>query len=80
MMDKTCRKPVGMINHVLIKIDKFSFHVYSIILDIEACPKIPLILARPFMKTRRMLVEVDTCQVKVKIINHEVCFKVIGIT
>lgn len=32
------------------------------------------------MKTARVLVDIDKGQVKVIIKNHEVCFKVIGIT
>lgn len=47
------------IKDVLIKINKFSFHVDFMVLDIEAYPKISLILGRPFMKTARMFVDID---------------------
>lgn len=80
MEDKTCRKAVGTIKDVLIKNDKFSFPVDFMVLDIDAEQKKPLILGRPFMKTARMLVDVDADQVKFRIKDHEVCVRVTGIT
>lgn len=79
MADKICRKLVGTIKDDLIKIDKFSFPIDFMVLDIKEDPKIALIIGRPFMKTTRMLMDVDTSQVEVRIKNHEVCFMVIGI-
>lgn len=68
-----------MIRYVLMYIDKFSFSVDFMILDIKADPKMPLILGRPFIKIERMLVDIDKCEVKVIIKYHEICYKVIGI-
>lgn len=48
-----------LINDILIKIDKFSFPVDIMVLDIKVNPKIPLILGLPFMKTTRTLVDID---------------------
>lgn len=36
MEDKACRKLMGIINNVMIKIDKLSFHVDFMVIDIEA--------------------------------------------
>lgn len=41
---KTFKKPVEKIKDVLINVDKFPFYVDFMVLDIEAIPKIPLIL------------------------------------
>lgn len=59
MMGKTCKKLVGTIKDVFIKIDKVSFHVDFMVLEIEVDQKISLILGRPFMKTAIMLVKID---------------------
>lgn len=49
-------------------------------LDINVDPKIPLIIGRPFMKTARMLVKMDKGEVKVIVKDHEVIYKLIGVT
>lgn len=78
--DKICKKSVRIIKEVLIKIDKFLFLVDFIVLDIEADPKISLILGRPSMNTPKMYVDIDKGQVSVRIKYREMCFKVKGIS
>lgn len=79
MEAQTHRTLMGIVNDVLIEIDKFSFFVDFVILDIKALQKIPLILGRPFNKTARMLMDVDKGEVKVEIKDYEVCYMVISI-
>lgn len=43
----------------MIKLEKFSFDVDFMGMDIEEDPKIPLILGRSFMKTATMLVDIE---------------------
>lgn len=50
------------------------------VLDVKEDPKMPLILGRTFMNTIRMVVDIDEGQVKVRIKDYEVCFRVIDIT
>lgn len=50
MTDKTCRKPVGTTNDILIKIDNLYFPIYFMVLDIGAVLKIPHILERPELR------------------------------
>lgn len=80
MVYKICRTPVGIIKDGLIHIDKFSFPIDFMILDVKADPNIPLILGRTFMKTARILVDVDKGEVKVRIKFCELSYKVIGVT
>lgn len=46
MTDKTCRTPVVFVKDVLIQIDKFSFLVDFLILDIKPDPNVSLIYSR----------------------------------
>lgn len=71
---------MGTIKNILINIEKFTFPIDFMVLDIEASSNIPFILGRPFMKTAKMLVDMDKGQVKVRTKDREVCFKVICIT
>lgn len=81
MTDNTSRKLVRIIKEVMIKIDKLSFFFIDfMVLDVEKYSKIPLILGRRFTNTARMLVDIDKCQVKERIKDHEVYFHMISIT
>lgn len=50
------------------------------ILNVKADPKIHLILGRPFIKIVRMLMDMYEGVVNVRIKDHEVNYKVIGVT
>ena len=58
LADKSIKYPRGMIEDVLIKVDKFIFPVYFIVLDMEEDQDIPIILGRPFSATGRTLIDV----------------------
>lgn len=49
------------------------------VLYVEKYSKIPLILGRRFRNTTRMLVDIDKCQVKKRIKDHEIYFHMISI-
>ncbi|KAK5771028.1 hypothetical protein PVK06_047201 [Gossypium arboreum] len=60
LADKTIRFPRGIIEDMLVKIDKFIFPVDLIILDIEEDSNTPLILGRPFLTTAKTIIDVST--------------------
>lgn len=66
MKKKTCRTPVGIVKDVLIHIDKLSFPIDFVILDVKEDPIIPLISGIPFTKTTWMLVYIYKGGVNVK--------------
>ena len=47
-----------MIEDVLVKVDKFIFPTNFIVLDMEEDMEIPNILGRPFLETRRAMIDV----------------------
>nr|GEW47737.1 hypothetical protein [Tanacetum cinerariifolium] len=49
MADKSMQSPKGIIENVLVKIDKFIFPVDSVILDIVEDDKVLIILGRPML-------------------------------
>ncbi|KAG8491410.1 hypothetical protein CXB51_014616 [Gossypium anomalum] len=58
LADKTIRFPRGIIEDVLVKVDKFIFPVDFIILDIEEDISTLLILGRPFLVTAKAIIDV----------------------
>ena len=59
MADRTLAKPEGIIEDVLVKVGKFIFPAYFIILDMEEDSQVPLLLGRPFLATRAALIDMQ---------------------
>ncbi|KAI5447937.1 hypothetical protein KIW84_015399 [Lathyrus oleraceus] len=74
LADKSTTHPHGIAQDVLVKVDKFFFPVDFIVIDMEEDDDAPLILGRPFMKTARMMIDVDDGLMKVRVQNEEVTF------
>lgn len=53
------RYQYGVVEYVLDKVDKFMFPVDSMVMNMEDDTKVSLILGRPFMKTARVMIDVD---------------------
>ena len=58
-MDRSIKYPQEIIEDVLVKVDKFIFPVDSIVRDMEKDQEIPIILVRPFLATKRTLIDVQ---------------------
>ena len=58
LADRFIKYPRGVIEDVLVKVDKFIFPTDFIVLDIDEDEEIPLILGRTFLATGRTLIDV----------------------
>ncbi|KAK5839228.1 hypothetical protein PVK06_008002 [Gossypium arboreum] len=58
LVDKTIRFPRGIIEDVLVKVDKFIFPIDFVVLDIEKDNNTALILGRPFLATAKTIIDV----------------------
>ncbi|XP_050238275.1 uncharacterized protein LOC126687762 [Mercurialis annua] len=56
--DHSLKRPFGIVEDVLVKVDKFIFPVDFVILDYAVDKECPMILGRPFMNTGRALIDV----------------------
>ncbi|KAJ9535713.1 hypothetical protein OSB04_un001134 [Centaurea solstitialis] len=59
LADRTIKYPYGVIEDVIVKVDRFYFPVDFVVLDMEEDQHIPLILGRPFLATGRALIDVE---------------------
>lgn len=59
MMDGTIKNPLGMVEDVLLKVEKFIFPTYFIILDLKTNNKIPIGFWETSLATGRTLVNVE---------------------
>ncbi|KAA3483683.1 Retrovirus-related Pol polyprotein from transposon 17.6 [Gossypium australe] len=67
LADKTIRFPRGIIEYVLVKIDKFIFPVDFVVLDMDEDSDVPLILGRPFLATAKTRIDVGTCELTLRV-------------
>ena len=58
--DRSLTYPKGIIEDVLVKVDKFIFPMDFSILDMEEDEKVCLILRRPFLATSQGLIDVKS--------------------
>ncbi|XP_049399843.1 uncharacterized protein LOC125863915 [Solanum stenotomum] len=76
MAYKSVNRPVGILCDVLVKVDTFIFPANFVILDCEVDFEVPIILGRPFLATRRALVDVERGELKFKLNKEEVKFNI----
>jgi hypothetical protein len=59
LADRSVKVPRGIVEDVLVQVDKFIYPVDFIVLDtqpVEACNSFPVILGRPFLATSNALI------------------------
>src|SRR3954471_15949783 len=59
LADRSVIHPRGIVEDVLVKVDKFIYPVDLVVLDMAEDRSIPLILGRAFLKTARAIIDVD---------------------
>ncbi|XP_068500477.1 uncharacterized protein [Phaseolus vulgaris] len=64
LADRSIKYPHGIVEDLLVKVDKFYFPVDFVIMDIEEDVEVPLILGRPFLKTAKIMIDVDEGKLK----------------
>ncbi|XP_050914996.1 uncharacterized protein LOC127129940 [Lathyrus oleraceus] len=70
-VDRSVRRSYGIVEDVLVKIDKFVFPVDFIILEMPEDDEIPLILGRPFLETGRCMIDIEEGTMTLKVYDEE---------
>ena len=76
MADRSIKHPRGIIEDILVKVDKFIFPADFVVLDMEEDRDIPIILGRPFLATGGALIDVRKGELKLRVNDEEVTFNV----
>ncbi|XP_058775841.1 uncharacterized protein LOC131650129 [Vicia villosa] len=69
--DQSVKRPYGVVEDVLVKIDKFVFPVDFVILEMPEDEEIPIILGRPFLETGRCLIDIEEGTMTLKVYDEE---------
>ncbi|XP_019051406.1 PREDICTED: uncharacterized protein LOC109113924 [Nelumbo nucifera] len=76
LVDKSIKYSRGVMEDVLVKVDKFIFPVGFVVLDMEEDYDMPLILERHILATRRALIDVQQGKLSLRINDKKVIFNV----
>nr|XP_016511328.1 PREDICTED: uncharacterized protein LOC107828486 [Nicotiana tabacum] len=63
LADRTVKRPIGILDNVLVQVGKFVFPADFVILDCQVDEEIPIILGRPFLATGRELIDLEAVDV-----------------
>ena len=66
----------GLIEDILVKVDKFIFPIDFIVLNMEEDKEVPIILGRPFLATSRALIDVESGELTLRIRDDKVCLSI----
>ncbi|XP_048229405.1 uncharacterized protein LOC125369945 [Ricinus communis] len=74
LADRTIKYPKGIIEDVLVKVDKFIFPVDFVIMDMDGESDVPLILGRLFLATSRALIDVSSGKLELRVDDESITF------
>ncbi|XP_073031262.1 uncharacterized protein [Primulina eburnea] len=72
LADRSLTYPRGIVEDVLVKVDKFIFPADFVILDMEEDQETPLIFGRPFLATGKALIDVHKGELTLRVGGDEV--------
>ncbi|XP_075096293.1 uncharacterized protein LOC142174405 [Nicotiana tabacum] len=75
MADRSIKRLVGIVDDVLVKVEKFHLPTDFVILDCAVDKEIPIILGRPFLATGRALMDSERNEIKFCVNDEEVTFQ-----
>ncbi|XP_070036283.1 uncharacterized protein [Nicotiana tomentosiformis] len=74
--DQTTIFPDGIIEDILVRVDKFVFPVDFIMVDMEVNKEVPLVLGRPFLCTYRAIIDIYEGKLMLRVVNEKVVFPI----
>ena len=79
LVDRSLTHLCGIIEDVLVKVDKFIFPTYFIILDMQGDKEDPIILRRLFLATGKAMIDVQKGELRLRAQEEEVRFNIFNV-
>ena len=67
MADRSMAQPEGILEDVLVKVEKFVFPVDFVVMQMEEDNQVPLLLGRPFLATRAALIDIQKGELTLRV-------------
>ncbi|XP_048231763.1 uncharacterized protein LOC125370425 [Ricinus communis] len=74
LADRTVKYPRGIVENVLVKVDKFIFSIDFVVMDMEGESSMPLILGRPFLAGSRAVIDVCDGKLQIRVGDETITF------
>ncbi|GJR98485.1 reverse transcriptase domain-containing protein [Tanacetum coccineum] len=74
LADHSITQPIGIAKDVYLKVGKFKFLADFVVVDFDVNPRVPLILGRSFLKTRRALIDVHEGELTLRVRKEAITF------
>nr|GEW64506.1 reverse transcriptase domain-containing protein [Tanacetum cinerariifolium] len=74
LADRLISRPVGVAEDVFVKVGTFHFLTDFVVVDFNANPRVPLILRRSFLNTRRTLIDVFEGELTLRVGKEAITF------
>ncbi|GJR18017.1 reverse transcriptase domain-containing protein [Tanacetum coccineum] len=74
LADRSITQPISIAEDVYLKVGKFKFLADFVVVDFDVDPRVPLILGRSFLKTRRALIDVYEGELTLRVKKEAVTF------
>ncbi|XP_022007536.1 uncharacterized protein LOC110906766 [Helianthus annuus] len=76
LADRSVKYPRGIVENLLVKVDRFVFPVDFVVLDMEADERVPIILGRPFLRTAKAIIDVFDGKISLRAGDEIVTFEI----
>ncbi|MFS8034865.1 putative nucleotidyltransferase, Ribonuclease H [Helianthus anomalus] len=76
LADRSVKYPRGIVENLLLKVDRFVFPVDFVVLDMEADERVPIILGRPFLRTAKAIIDVFDGKISLRAGDEIVTFEI----
>nr|GEZ06130.1 reverse transcriptase domain-containing protein [Tanacetum cinerariifolium] len=76
LANRSVAYPFGVFEDVFVKVGKSYFSADFVVVDYDVDPRVPLILARPFLRTTRALIDVHGEELTLRVNDEAITFKV----
>nr|GEV42250.1 DNA-directed DNA polymerase [Tanacetum cinerariifolium] len=75
LADRSISRPIGVAEDVYVKVGSFHFLADFVFVDFDADPRVPLILGRSFLKTKRDLIDMFKGKLTLRVGKEAITFK-----
>nr|GEU45938.1 reverse transcriptase domain-containing protein [Tanacetum cinerariifolium] len=74
LANRSTSRPIGVAKDVFVKVRKFHFLAHFVVVDFDVDPRVPLILGRSFLKTKKALIDVYEGELTLRVRKEAITF------
>ncbi|GKE46089.1 DNA-directed DNA polymerase, partial [Tanacetum coccineum] len=76
LVDRSIKYPIRVCENLLVKVSKFIFPVDFVVLEMDKDELVPIILGRPFLATKRAVIDVHEGKLSLRVRSETITFNI----